>query len=135
MHKDIGSGLYHSLEHSFCFDWYIGIAIFFYIAPGFYSDFFLCFLWLIPLKAWKCSGLSTRYRVFSRILFLLFDWSCSSLVKRVDAYILLLHDFSAFCSISSRIICALIMNVFVRLIPYITQWLDSMNVLYFRNWL
>lgn len=135
MHKDIGSGLYHSLEHSFCFNWYIGIAIFLYIAPGFYSDFFLCFLWLIPLKAWKSSCLSRRYRVFSRIMFLLFDWSCSSLVERVDAYILLLHDFSVFYSKSNRVICTLIVNVFVRLIPYITQWLDSMNVLYFRNWL
>jgi hypothetical protein len=69
-----------------CFNWYIEIAIFLYIAPDFFSDFFSLFHWLISLKIWNSPNLSIKHRVLSRFISIIWlkqfiswwkDWSNS----------------------------------------------------------
>jgi hypothetical protein len=56
-------------------------------------------------------------------------------MKRLKQFFLLLHCLDAFYPISYSLISFPSLNVSVWLIPYITQLIEYMNVVYFRNWL
>ena len=78
-----------------CFNWYIEIAIFLYIAPDFFSDFFSLFHWLISFKNWnlRICLQNTGYLVDSSLLF---DWNSSSVDEKIEAIISFTSLFGCF---------------------------------------
>ena len=90
----------------------------------FFLRFFSPFHWLIPLRIWNFSIClqNTGYLVESNFYYLI--ETVHRLMKRLKQFILLLHSLDAFNPISYRLNSFLSMNVFVWLIPCITQLVE-----------